>query len=95
MLTESSSWPPIPDPRSPIPVITVLTALIAMLCSIPAFAQQVPTDDPVASAPIRLGAVGVRPRFTLSNAGVDTNVFNTVDNRQRDFTFTTAPGADI
>ena len=69
--------------------------MLALCLSHPAFAQPVPTDDPVASAPIRLGVVGVSPRFVLSNAGVDTNVFNTVENRQRDFTFTTAPGADL
>ena len=50
--------------------------LVAVLCSttfaMPAFAQQVPTDDPVASAPIRIGAFGVNPRLSLSNLGVDT-----------------------
>jgi hypothetical protein len=69
--------------------------MLALCLSHPAFAQQVPTDDPVASAAIHLGALGVNPRFVLNNAGVDTNVFNAVDDRQRDFTFTTAPGADI
>ena len=74
---------------------SLVTLLYALLLAPAASAQQAPTDDPVASAPFRLGAFGVNPRFTLSNAGVDTNVFNTVDNRQRDFTFTSAPGADF
>jgi len=74
---------------------SVVTLLYALLLSPAAYAQQAPSDDPVASAPIHLGAVGVSPRFILSNAGVDTNVFNTVDDRQRDFTFTTAPGVDF
>lgn len=73
----------------------VLGCMLALYLSPPALAQQVPTDDPVASAPFRIGAVGVSPRFTLSDAGIDTNVFNTFFNRQRDFTFTAAPGADL
>jgi hypothetical protein len=58
-------------------------------------AQQVPTDDPVAAAPLRLGVVGVSPRFQIANVGVDTNVFNSATDRQRDFTFTAMPGADL
>ena len=69
--------------------------LYALSFSGAAYAQQVPTDDPVASAPIHLGAVGIRPRFVLGSAGVDTNVFNSVDDPQSDFTFTTSPGADL
>jgi hypothetical protein len=63
----------------------------------PAAAQQVPTDtdDPVASAPIRVGVVGLAPRVRLTNLGVDTNVFNTVDDPQRDFTFTVSPATDL
>ena len=72
-----------------------LAGLAAMLCSTPAFAQQVPTDDPVASAPIRIGAFGVNPRLSLSNLGIDTNVFNTVSEPQRDFTFTLSPGTEL
>ena len=75
--------------------VTAMAALLAMLALNPAFAQQVPTDDPVATAPIRLGVVGVSPRLVLGNAGVDTNVFNSVDNRQRDFTLTLSPGTDL
>ena len=73
--------------------------LVAVLCSttfaMPAFAQQVPTDDPVASAPIRIGAFGVNPRLSLSNLGIDSNVFNTLGDPQRDFTFTLSPGTEL
>lgn len=69
--------------------------LCSLLYSAPAFAQQVPTDDPVASAPIRFGVVGVDPRLTLSNLGVDTNVFNTKNDPERDFTFTVTPGSQF
>ncbi|MFA5908979.1 MAG: outer membrane beta-barrel protein [Vicinamibacterales bacterium] len=74
---------------------SLVILLYALSFSQAAHAQQAPADDPVASAPIHLGVVGVSPRFVLSNAGIDTNVFNTVDDRQRDFTFTTAPSADL
>jgi hypothetical protein len=56
---------------------------------------QRPSEDPVAEAPIRIGVLGLRPRFSLSNLGVDTNVFNSVDNPQSDFTFTASPVLDL
>lgn len=62
---------------------------------LPGEVVQTPTEDPVAEAPIRLGVVGLRPRFSLSNLGVDTNVFNSVENPQSDFTFTTSPHLDL
>lgn len=75
----------------------VLAVSIAMLCSSPAYAQQVPppSDDPVASAPVRLGAFGLDPRVGISNLGVDTNVFNSVDDPQKDFTFTVPADLDV
>jgi hypothetical protein len=52
---------------------------------------QTTPQDPVAEAPIRLGVVGLAPAFTVSNLGIDTNVFNSVDNPQRDFTVKGSP----
>jgi hypothetical protein len=74
-----------------------LFVLMFVLLAGSAAAQQLPTasDDPVATAPIRIGPLGFDPRFGLNGVGIDTNVFNTTDNRQRDFTFTLAPGADL
>lgn len=74
-----------------------LLVLIALGVTVPAFAQQVPvpSDDPVADAPIHLGIVGVRPRIGVYNFGVDTNVFNSRTNAQRDVVFTIRPGADL
>lgn len=71
--------------------------LIAVLLASPAFAQQVPeaSEDPVADAPIRLGVVGVRPRLGITDFGVDTNVFNSQTNKQRDITFTIRPGGAV
>jgi len=73
-----------------------LLVLIFVLLAIPAHAQQVPTasEDPVAAAPIRFGAVAFDPRLVLTNMGVDTNVFNS-SNPQSDFTFAIKPGTDI
>ena len=62
-----------------------------------ASAQQVPTatEDPVAEAPIRLGALAFDPRVALNSLGIDTNVFNSVANPQSDFTFALKPGTDM
>ncbi len=73
----------------------VLASLLVMVSWRPAAAQQVPTGDPVASAPFHLGAIGLVPRFSLTNFGIDTNVFNQVENRQRDVTLTASPGAEL
>jgi hypothetical protein len=60
-------------------------------------AQQVPSpaDDPAAEAPVRFGVLAFDPRITLTNLGVDTNVFNDVDDPQSDFTFALKPGTDM
>ena len=46
-------------------------------------------------ASIRIGAVSLDPRIRISDVGVDTNVFATVENPQRDVTATTSAGSDI
>ena len=72
-------------------------ALLAVLLSVPAFAQQVPSsvDDPVAEAPVRFGVLALDPRIGLTQLGVDTNVFNSASNPQTDFTFTVVPGTEL
>ncbi|MEO8680207.1 MAG: outer membrane beta-barrel protein [Vicinamibacterales bacterium] len=55
----------------------------------------VPTDDPVASAPVRIGVLGLKPRVGLTNFGWDTNVFNEVNDPKRDFTFAVKPGTEL
>lgn len=74
---------------------SLVTLFYVMSFSLAASAQQVPTDDPVASAPVRLGVFGLDPGISLTNLGVDTNVFNTVDNRQRDLTYTVSPDLGV
>lgn len=76
------------------------SAFVVMMFAIfgrPTAAQQIPTasDDPVAEAPIRIGALAFEPRVVLTNLGIDTNVFNTVNDPQQDFTFALKPGTDM
>ena len=68
--------------------------LLVILASTTA-AAQIPTNDPVAEAPYRLGVVGVAPRLGITNIGVDTNVFNEVNNPKQDFTSTTQGGGQM
>jgi hypothetical protein len=49
------------------------------------------STDPVDSARIQFGPVGLTPSIALTDLGIDTNVFNQVDDPKRDFTFTVAP----
>ena len=49
-----------------------------------AFAQAGGSDAP--DAKLHLGPLGLSPSLTISNVGIDTNVFNTPDNQTRDFT---------
>lgn len=68
--------------------------MFGLLVSHTAYAQ-VPTDDPFAEAAIRVGVLAFDPRVVLTNFGVDTNVFNSFENPQRDFTFGLKPGTDM
>lgn len=65
--------------------------------AVAASAQQVPTtsEDPIADARFKIGVVALNPRFGVEKVGVDTNVFNTTSNEQRDFTFTIVPGTEL
>jgi len=83
------------DHDSPLITRIVLIGMLALLAPATALTQQIPTGDPVATAPIRMGPVGIGPRISLSNLGVDTNVFNEVSDPKRDFTATISPGADF
>ena len=57
---------------------------------------QVPSDGPEPSAAtVRVGVLSLAPRFSVGQIGVDTNVFNTVDNPQRDATATASTGTDL
>ena len=59
-----------------------------------AFAQAPVVTEP-GGADIRIGVLSLDPRFGLSDVGVDTNVFATTENPQRDFTATVSAGGDF
>lgn len=50
--------------------------------------------DPSADARVHLGPLALSPSLQIPTIGVDTNVFNSVDNPQRDFTITMEPQTD-
>lgn len=51
------------------------------------------TDDPVESARIQIGPLGLTPSIALTDLGIDSNVFHEAEQPKRDFTFTFSPGA--
>jgi hypothetical protein len=69
----------------------VLGALV--LLSVPAIAgaQDDAANDPRTKARIHLGMLHLNPIFRLTDVGVDTNVLNSADAPQSDFTMTVAP----
>lgn len=79
-----------------------LASAFALAISAAAFAQQPPPapqpvgeEDPAANARVHFGPLALTPSVALSNLGVDTNVFNTFDDPQQDFTMTLAPSSDL
>lgn len=67
-------------------------ALALLAC--PAGAQT-PTPDPLESATIRIGPLGINPSIAVRDLGRDDNVFNEPVNPKSDFTFTFSPRADV
>ena len=48
-------------------------------------------NDPAQNARIRFGPFFLQPTVSITNAGVDTNVFNSNGQPERDFTITIMP----
>ena len=44
--------------------------------------------------PIRVGSFGLSPTLTVTNIGVDSNIFNAAGTPERDFTMTIVPRLD-
>jgi hypothetical protein len=53
--------------------------------------SRIPARDPGEDARVHLGPVALTPSIGLTNLGIDSNVFNEVDDPKRDVTFTVAP----
>ena len=67
-------------------------ALAACVLLVGARAEaQTQPPEAIESMPIHAGPVGLRPSLSVTNAGVDSNVFNSADNPQDDFTATIVP----
>jgi hypothetical protein len=77
-------------------VLRIVAAAIALVgAPRPSHAQgPVPIAAPSPEA-IRIGVVTLDPRFGISDAGIDTNVFATVEDPQRDVTATASTGGDL
>src|SRR5262245_40593173 len=88
--------PPFSVPSVPMRPPT-LTAFLIALCLIgqPVFAQS--TDEAPENARVRLGALRMRPTVSLTNLGIDNNVFNESDlsRPKSDVTMTVTPAADL
>lgn len=72
-----------------IAVVTVLFCVSALSAS----AQS--QNDPRSTARMRLGPFYVTPTIVVKNLGIDTNVFNTVDDPKSDFTATAGPNVEV
>src|SRR5215470_13403090 len=72
-----------------------LAAALLLWCVAPAAALAQP--EPPSNVRIHIGPLFVNPTLALTNAGVDTNVFNeaTVDSPKEDFTLTVTPAANM
>ena len=76
---------------------TACLAAFLMALSVPAGAaagQAEPPADPREAARMHIGPFYFTPELRIEELGVDTNVFNSADER-RDFTFTVAPAVDL
>ncbi len=69
---------------------TIATSLFAQ-----GLLQQPQLPDPEAIGRFRLGFVRFTPSITLTNLGVDTNVFNELDDPKDDFTVSFGPKAEF
>src|SRR5438093_2713859 len=75
-------------------------AAIVVLMMTPPLAR---AQSPEAGAPdpakvrVRIGPLSLNPTFGLTNAGIDTNIFNEPDQLapKRDFTMTVTPATDL
>ena len=75
---------------------TSWAALVILLCAGTAYGQ-IPTEPNPANVRVQIGPLWLNPTLSLTNAGIDTNVFNDfeADQPKRDFTLTVSPQTDL
>jgi hypothetical protein len=78
-------------------IFSALTFALVLLPGVPAFAQVGEGAPDPSSVRVRMGPLLMNPRISLTNVGVDDNVFNDPANKdpKRDFTFTLTPVSDF
>jgi hypothetical protein len=74
-----------------------LKALVAALCGLYSILPAIVFAQPPENVRMRIGPMFVNPTIALTNAGVDTNVFNeaTQESPKKDFTLTVTPATDV
>lgn len=77
--------------RATVPFAVMTALLLAHVAS----AQQTDQPDPLDSAMVRLGPIGINPAVIVHDIGRDENVFNDPSNPKSDFTFTLSPKAEV
>ena len=65
------------------------------LLSLPRFAFCQDQQDPYGTERLHFGPLALTPTVGLTNFGIDTNVFNQVENPKRDFTAIVSPQTDL
>ena len=68
-----------------------LTACLFLVTTAAEAQTQMQPPEAIESMPIHAGPVGLRPSLSITNIGTDSNVFNTAENPQDDFTTTIVP----
>jgi hypothetical protein len=69
--------------------------VLALMLVVPAAALAQSRPDPRETASMRVGPLLLTPSVQLRNLGIDSNVFNEVENPKSDFTYTLAPRLDL
>jgi hypothetical protein len=72
-----------------LPLLLLLPALLASTAS----AQE--PADPASTAPMRIGPVAMTPALSITNVGVETNVFNEWVDPKSDWTATVSPQTEL
>lgn len=77
--------------------LTALFAAFLFGLGAAASAQTIPHEPDPNKVRVRLGPLSLNPSIALTNAGVDTNVFNEADSTtpEKDFTLTVTPKTDV
>lgn len=75
--------------------VCALQTLVAAVASAQGIIQQPTLPDPEAQGRFNLGFIRFTPSISVSNLGVDTNVFNELDDPKEDFTVSFGPRAEF